>query len=111
MSLLKLFSLAFLTTRNIRSTSNYHARKFGVRAGMPGFIGRKLCPDLVLVKPDFVKYRRDAEKIRSVFREYDPNFSPMSLDEAYLDLTDYLRAREGEQRCDHCLKMASKKQR
>lgn len=72
------------------STSNYLARKFGVRAGMPGFIGKKLCPELVLVKPNYKRYQEMSEVVRNVFREYDPNFSPMSLDEAYLDLTDYL---------------------
>ena len=72
------------------STSNYLARKFGVRAGMPGFIGKKLCPQLVLVKLNFDKYRAVSSVIREVFREYDPNFIPMSLDEAYLDITEYL---------------------
>lgn len=75
------------------STSNYAARKFGVRAGMPGFIGKKLCPDLVLVKPNFKRYKEISEVVRGVFREYDPNFSPMSLDEAYLDITDHLEGR------------------
>ena len=72
------------------ATSNYSARKFGVRAAMPGFIAKKLCPDLVIVPPDMESYAREAEKIRAVFRAYDPNFAPMSLDEAYMDLTDYL---------------------
>ena len=74
------------------STSNYLARKFGVRAAMPGFIAKKLCPDLVIVPPDMEAYAREADKIRAVFREYDPNFAPMSLDEAYMDLTEYLQA-------------------
>jgi DNA polymerase kappa len=51
---------------------------------------RKLCPDLVIVRPDMESYAREAEKIRAVFRAYDPNFLPMSLDEAYMDLTEYL---------------------
>jgi DNA polymerase kappa len=72
------------------STSNYAARKFGVRAAMPGFIGKKLCPDLVIVPSNMESYAREAEKIRAVFRAYDPNFAPMSLDEAYMDLTEYL---------------------
>jgi nucleotidyltransferase/DNA polymerase involved in DNA repair len=73
------------------STSNYLARKFGVRAGMPGFIGKKLCPDLVLIPLNFDKYRAVSKVVRDVFREYDPDFCPMSLDEAYLDITDYLK--------------------
>jgi len=72
------------------STSNYAARKFGVRAAMPGFIGKKLCPDLILVPGDMKKYAAVSEVIRGVFREYDENFAPMSLDEAYMDITDYL---------------------
>ncbi|XP_040573399.1 DNA polymerase kappa [Lepeophtheirus salmonis] len=73
------------------STSNYPARKYGVRAGMPGFIAKKLCPHLRIIPPDFTKYTTIAEKIRTVFARYDSNFSPMSLDEAYLDITDYLK--------------------
>ena len=77
------------------STSNYKARKFGVRAGIPGFIGKKLCPDLVIVRCNFAKYRADSEKIRGVFVQYDPGFVMMSLDEGYLDLTDYLETAKG----------------
>ncbi|OWF52703.1 DNA polymerase kappa-like isoform X2 [Mizuhopecten yessoensis] len=75
------------------STSNYLARKFGVRAAMPGFIGKKLCPDLVMVKPNFEKYTAVSREIRSVMADYDPNYCPMSLDEAYLDITDHLDKR------------------
>ena len=57
---------------------------------MPGFIGKKLCPDLVIVKPNFEKYREVCEEVRSILREYDPNFSPMGLDESYLDITEYV---------------------
>ena len=69
------------------STSNYAARKFGVRAAMPGFIAKKLCPELVIVPGNMEKYAGVSEVVRGVFREYDPNFAPMSLDEAYLDIT------------------------
>ncbi|XP_042863175.1 DNA polymerase kappa-like [Penaeus japonicus] len=72
------------------STSNYAARKYGVRAAMPGFIGKKLCPDLVIVKPDYTKYKQASKEIQEIFALYDPNFCPMSLDEAYLDITEYL---------------------
>ncbi|GBG64296.1 hypothetical protein CBR_g41215 [Chara braunii] len=68
-------------------TANYEARKYGVRAAMPGFIARKLCPHLVFVKPDFDKYTRMSELTRQVFRGYDQHFLPRSLDEAYLDIT------------------------
>uniref|UniRef100_A0A671RT10 DNA polymerase kappa n=1 Tax=Sinocyclocheilus anshuiensis TaxID=1608454 RepID=A0A671RT10_9TELE len=70
------------------STSNYHARRFGVRAAMPGFIAKKLCPNLVIVPTNFDKYRAVSAQVREIFSEYDPHFMPMSLDEAYLDITE-----------------------
>lgn len=76
------------------STSNYLARRFGVRAAMPGFIGKKLCPDLTIVPPHFDKYREASSIVRNILKDYDPNFLPMSLDEAYLDLTDYIKERQ-----------------
>lgn len=76
------------------STSNYVARKYGVRAAQPGFLGRKLCPDLIIVPCNFTKYRAVGNVVRKVFAEYDPNFSSHSLDEAYLDLTDHLKQRK-----------------
>lgn len=76
------------------STSNYHARKYGVRAAMPGFIGKKLCPNLVIVPTNFDKYRAVSDEIREIFADYDPHFQPMSLDEAYLDFTDHLEQRQ-----------------
>ncbi|KAM7268498.1 hypothetical protein ACFE04_010664 [Oxalis oulophora] len=69
------------------STANYEARKFGVRAAMPGFIACKLCPGLVIVPTDFKKYNHYSDLTRKVFQGYDPNFVAASLDEAYLDLT------------------------
>ncbi|GAQ82213.1 putative DNA repair protein [Klebsormidium nitens] len=68
-------------------TANYEARKYGVRAAMPGFIGKRLCPQLVFAKPDFQKYTAASKEVQEVLREYDPNFIVRSLDEAYLDLT------------------------
>ncbi|KAM7416453.1 hypothetical protein PAMA_018487 [Pampus argenteus] len=76
------------------STSNYHARKFGVRAAMPGFIAKKLCPGLVIVPTNFDKYRAVSDEIREIFADYDPHFLPVSLDEAYLDFTDHLKQRK-----------------
>ncbi|KAK1892170.1 DNA polymerase kappa [Dissostichus eleginoides] len=76
------------------STSNYHARKFGVRAAMPGFIAKRLCPNLIIVPTNFDKYRAVSEEIREIFADYDPQFQPMSLDEAYLDFTEHLEQRQ-----------------
>ncbi|XP_049618190.1 DNA polymerase kappa [Syngnathus scovelli] len=76
------------------STSNYHARKYGVRAAMPGFIAKKLCPHLVIVPCNFDKYKSVSNEIREIFADYDPHFQPMSLDEAYLDFTEHLELRK-----------------
>ncbi|KAI8883678.1 DNA/RNA polymerase [Backusella circina FSU 941] len=72
-------------------TSNYEARKYGVRSAMPGFIALKLCPQLEIIPLHFDKYRAASDKVRAVFSKYDPDFLPMSLDEAYLNLTNYLQ--------------------
>jgi DNA polymerase kappa len=71
-------------------TTNYIARKFGVKSGMPGFIGRKLCPNLVFIKPNYPKYREISEKFKNVLRCYDTKLESCGLDEANLDLTEYL---------------------
>ena len=60
---------------------------------MPGFIGKKLCPELVLVALNFKKYTAVSTEIRFILAQYDPGFSPMSLDEAYLDFTQHLKER------------------
>ncbi|KAL7002905.1 DNA-directed DNA polymerase [Sarracenia purpurea var. burkii] len=75
------------------STANYEARRFGVRAAMPGFIARKLCPELVFVPTDFKKYTYYSDLTRKVFWKYDPNFMAASLDEAYLDITNICKER------------------
>ncbi|PNY13131.1 DNA polymerase kappa-like protein [Trifolium pratense] len=75
------------------STANYEARKFGVRSAMPGFIARKLCPELIFVPVDFNKYNHYSDLTRKVFQRYDPNFIAGSLDEAYLDITEVCRER------------------
>ncbi|XP_038684740.1 DNA polymerase kappa isoform X2 [Tripterygium wilfordii] len=75
------------------STANYEARKFGVRAAMPGFIARKLCPQLIFVPTDFKKYTHCSNLTRNVFQNYDSNFMATSLDEAYLDITEVCKER------------------
>ncbi|XP_068952342.1 DNA polymerase kappa isoform X1 [Petaurus breviceps papuanus] len=76
------------------STSNYHARRFGVRAAMPGFIAKRLCPQLTIVPPNFDKYREVSKEVREILADYDPNFMAMSLDEAYLNITKHLEERQ-----------------
>lgn len=75
------------------STSNYNARKFGVRAAMPGFVAKKLCPQLRIVRPRMNAYREESNKIADVIRQYDANFVPHSLDESSIDLSAHLMAR------------------
>ncbi|XP_009985776.1 PREDICTED: DNA polymerase kappa-like, partial [Tauraco erythrolophus] len=75
------------------STSNYHARRFGVRAAMPGFIAKKLCPHLTIVPLNFEKYGKVSKEVREILAEYDPSFMPMGLDEAYVNITEHLRER------------------
>ncbi|XP_074062944.1 DNA polymerase kappa isoform X2 [Macrotis lagotis] len=76
------------------STSNYHARRFGVRAAMPGFIAKRLCPQLTIVPPNFDKYRAVSKEVREILADYDPHFMAMSLDEAYLNITKHLEERQ-----------------
>ncbi|XP_051533060.1 DNA polymerase kappa [Myxocyprinus asiaticus] len=92
------------------STSNYHARRFGVRAAMPGFIAKKLCPNLVIVPTNFDKYRAVSAQVREIFSVYDPHFMPISLDEAYLDITEHLNQRKlwPESMRTHCICDAKK---
>ncbi|NXK10951.1 POLK polymerase, partial [Herpetotheres cachinnans] len=75
------------------STSNYHARRFGVRAAMPGFIAKKLCPHLTIVPLNFEKYGKVSKEVREILAEYDPNFMPVGLDEAYLNIAEHLEER------------------
>ncbi|XP_022148772.1 DNA polymerase kappa isoform X3 [Momordica charantia] len=75
------------------STANYEARRYGVRAAMPGFIARRLCPELIFVPVDFKKYTYYSDLTRKVFHRYDPNFLAASLDEAYLDITEVCKER------------------
>ena len=72
------------------STANYVARSYGVRSAMPGFIALKLCPELVIVKGDFQKYKETSKRFKKIIEEYDPEYESGGLDEAVLDLTDYL---------------------
>ena len=72
------------------STSNYVARKFGVRAGMPGFIGLKLCPELQLMPGRYHKYKEESSRVAEIMTEYDSTFQSHSLDEFCLNLTEYL---------------------
>jgi len=75
-------------TRGVVSAASYEARKFGVRSAMSGALARKLCPELIFVRTSFERYREISNKIRKVFFEYTDLVEPLSLDEAYLDVTE-----------------------
>ncbi|AXT51707.1 DNA polymerase IV [Aquimarina sp. BL5] len=74
--------------RGVVSAASYEARKFGVRSAMPGFTARKLCPDLLFVRPRFDRYQEISKQIRKIFFDYTDLVEPLSLDEAYLDVTE-----------------------
>jgi len=73
--------------RGVVSAASYEARKFGVRSAISGYLAKKNCPDLIFVKPRFDRYKEISAKIRKIFLEYTDLVEPLSLDEAYLDVT------------------------
>jgi DNA polymerase-4 len=73
--------------RGVISAASYEARKFGVRSAMSGVLARRNCPDLVFVRPRFNRYKEISKKIRHIFYDYSDLVEPLSLDEAYLDVT------------------------
>ena len=75
-------------SRGVVAASSYEARAFGVRSAMPMARAVRLCPDLVIVRPDFPRYRAASQQILEIFRSCTPLVEPLSLDEAYLDVTD-----------------------
>jgi len=74
--------------RGVLTTASYEARKFGIRSAMPGFKAKAQCPDLIFVKPRFEAYKEVSNKIREIFSRYTDLIEPLSLDEAYLDVTE-----------------------
>ena len=74
--------------RGVVSAASYEARKFGVRSALSGALAKKYCPDLIFVKPRFDRYKEISQKIRKIFHDYTDLVEPLSLDEAYLDVTN-----------------------
>jgi DNA polymerase-4 len=75
-------------SRGVVAAASYEARKFGVRSAIPMARAVRLCPDLVIVRPDFAKYRAASQAVFAIFRSVTPLVEPLSLDEAYLDVTE-----------------------
>jgi len=73
--------------RGVVSAASYEARKFGVRSALSGALAKKYCPNLIFVKPRFDRYKEISQKIRKIFHDYTDLVEPLSLDEAYLDVT------------------------
>ena len=76
-------------SESMLSTSNYVARRYGVRAAMPGFIGRKLCPQLKIIPCNFKKYEEASKVVEKTIKIYDENLY-MCMDEADLDITRHV---------------------
>ncbi|MDY7394479.1 DNA polymerase IV [Aureibaculum sp. 2210JD6-5] len=74
--------------RGVVSAASYEARKYGVRSAMSGVLARKNCPHLTFVKPRFARYKEISNQIRNIFNQYTDLVEPLSLDEAYLDVTE-----------------------
>lgn len=74
--------------RGVVAAASYEARKFGVRSAMSSILALRQCPHLIFVKPRFDRYKEISEKIREIFHEYTDLVEPLSLDEAYLDVTE-----------------------
>ncbi|KAI0879796.1 uncharacterized protein GGS22DRAFT_182809 [Annulohypoxylon maeteangense] len=85
----ELKDVPFAVGGGVLTTCNYVARKFGCRSGMAGFVAKKLCPDLLLLPLNFEKYTSKAQEVRQVLAKYDPRFESASIDEAYLNITEY----------------------
>ena len=79
------------TGRGVVAAASYEARKYGVRSAMPSVTALRRCPDLIFVPHRFDVYRAVSRQIRDIFEEYTPLVEPLSLDEAYLDVTANLR--------------------
>src|SRR5947209_18386731 len=78
--------------RGVVAAASYEARRFGVRSAMPSVTAKRRCPDLIFVKPRFDVYRAVSHQVRAILSEYTPLGEPLALDEAYLDVTENLKA-------------------
>jgi DNA polymerase-4 len=80
--------VAWRGARSVVCAASYEARKFGVRSAMPAVRAERLCPDAIFVPPDFVRYKAVSRHVREIFSRHTDMIEPLSLDEAYLDVTN-----------------------
>ncbi len=74
--------------RGVIATCNYEARKYGVHSAMPSSTARRLCPDLIIIPPSKDKYTETSKRMHKIFQDYTPDIEPLSLDEAFLDVSN-----------------------
>src|SRR6202795_1700329 len=79
--------VAWRGNRSVVCAASYEARRFGVRSAMPAVRAERLCPDGIFLPPDFVRYRAVSRLVREIFKRHTDLVEPLSLDEAYLDVT------------------------
>ena len=84
-------AVGYPAKRGVVAAASYEARRFGVRSAMPSTVAMRRCPELVFVPPRFDVYRAVSRQVHRIFSDYTPLVEPLSLDEAYLDVTDNLR--------------------
>nr|WP_201010203.1 DNA polymerase IV [Rhizobium rhizogenes]QCL09629.1 IMS HHH motif family protein [Rhizobium rhizogenes] len=87
-------AVGYPEARGVVAAASYEARKFGVHSAMPSVTAKRKCPDLIFVPPRFDVYKAVSLQIREIFAEYTPLIEPLSLDEAYLDVTENLKGME-----------------
>lgn len=80
--------VAWKGKRSVVCAASYEARKFGVRSAMPGVRAERLCPSAIFIAPDFIRYRAVSGSVRDIFKRHTDLIEPLSLDEAYLDVTE-----------------------
>jgi len=87
-------AVGYPAARGVVAAASYEARKFGVHSAMPSVTAKRKCPDLIFVRPRFDVYKTVSLQIRAIFAEYTAMIEPLSLDEAYLDVTENLKGME-----------------
>lgn len=80
--------VAWKGNRSVVCAASYEARAFGVRSAMPAIRAERLCPDAVFIPPDFTRYRAASRGVREILQRHTDRIEPLSLDEAYLDVTE-----------------------